>query len=296
MCIYSCDLGGTFTKWGIYQNNQLVCHGEFESGASLGGKELLQRLTKHILLIKNDYDIKGIAVSSAGVINHQTGEVIQASNTIPGYRGMNIIETLHKVMNVPIVVENDVNCAMYAEAINGEGKHCDIVFGLTLGTGVGSAIIINKKIYHGASHFAGEVGYLEIGNESLDLSGSTRGLAMRVAKKKNEDLALWDGKRVFEGYFQQDQDCIEEIEAMASNIGEVISEAICFLNPDIIILGGAVLAQKEVLIPKIKACVKEKIPLTIYQETKIEAAVYGNLAGIQGAYLLFKEKHPEICF
>jgi len=167
------------------------------------------------------------------------------------------------------------------------------VFGLTIGTGVGSAIIMNQDIYHGTSHFAGEVGYLKIGGDVLDLSGSTRGLAKRVALRKKEEIVLWDGKRVFEGYFNQDQVCKEEIENMTENIAQVIALSICFLNPNIVVIGGGIMAQKEILLPLIIEKLSLKVPGTILAKTRIEEASYGNLAGIYGAYALFKKRCQE---
>lgn len=289
MCIFSCDLGGTFTKWGIFENGQLIGNGEFESGANYGGDVLLNRLIEKIPLILNGRKLEGIAISSAGTINHLTGLVEQASDIIPGYRGMNIIKEIGKVFNVPVVVDNDVNCAMYAEAINGAGKEASIVYGMTLGTGVGSAIIINKKVYHGANYFAGEIGYLIVNNEVLDLSGSTRGLSYRVANRKLENKELWNGKRVFEGYKNNDSICVEEVERLAENVAQVIAQSICFLNPEVIVLGGGVMAQKEIILPLVKEHLSCKIPSHILSKTSIKAAVYGNLAGIYGAYYLFIE-------
>lgn len=290
MCIFSCDLGGTFTKWGIFKNDELICRGEFESQASLGGKAMLATLMAKIKELRQSYNIQGIAVSSAGTIDYLSGEVVQASNIIPGYKGMNIIEILKKEFNLPVSVDNDVNCAMFAEAMK---RNEDIVFGLTIGTGVGSAIIMNQDIYHGTSHFAGEVGYLKIGGDVLDLSGSTRGLAKRVALRKKEEIVLWDGKRVFEGYFNQDQVCKEEIENMTENIAQVIALSICFLNPNIVVIGGGIMAQKEILLPLIIEKLSLKVPGTILAKTRIEAASYGNLAGIYGAYALFKKRCQE---
>lgn len=290
MCIFSCDLGGTYTKWGIFENNQLIVNGEFKSNAHLGGQALLDTLKCKLKELQPIYNIEGVAISSAGTIDSSSGVVVQASDIIPGYQGMNIIEYLKEYINVPVVVDNDVNCAMYAEAMNYEEN---IIFGITLGTGVGSAIIINKEIYHGSHHFAGEVGYLTIGDDVLDLSGSTRGLAMRVASRKNEDFSLWDGKKVFEYYHQNDLICKEEIETMTENISEVLKMAICFLNPGVIVIGGGVLAQKEVLLPKISAKTQAKVPSSIFNQVKIKPAVYGNFAGIYGAYYLYRKEMKE---
>ena len=294
MYIYSCDLGGTNTKWGIFHKDRLVVSGEFKSNAYLGGQALLDTLIEHIYNIVEKYQIDGIAVSSAGTINEETGEVVQASDIIPGYQGMNIKDVLTNEFHVPVVVDNDVNCAMYAEAIDGSGKDASIVFGLTLGTGVGSAIVLNKEVYHGSNYFAGEIGYLRIGDNVLDLSGSTRGLAMRVATRKNEDVSLWDGKRVFKGYNEQDHICVEEIDVMTKNIAEVLKLAICFLNPDVIVIGGGVLAQKDILLPKIKEHLAKIIPITIFNKTSIKAASHENLAGIYGAYYLYKNKVKKL--
>lgn len=293
MCIFSCDLGGTYTKWGIFKDDYLLVSGQFKSNAYKGGKALLDSLVEKVKEMQLIYPIEGITISSAGTIDHMSGQVVQASEIIPGYKGMNIVEYIQNHIFLPITVDNDVNCAMYAEAMAGAAKDENIVFGLTLGTGVGSAIIINKEIYHGTRGFAGEIGYLPIGNEVLDLSGSTRGLAMRVAKRKGEDINLWDGKKVFDAYFKGDIICKEEIEAMTDHISDVLKLAICFLNPDMIVIGGGILAQKDILLPRIIKKTSKKVPIAIFDNLKIRACEFENQAGIYGAYYLYKKRMNE---
>lgn len=293
MCILSVDIGGTNTKWGIFEKQILKDSGQFESRASLGGRHLIERLCEKIPEILQDYPLEGITISSAGTIDSDKGIVLQASETIPGYQGMPVKEMMESAFHVPVYIENDVNCAIYAEAVLGAGKGRKSVFGLTLGTGVGSAMIINQEIYHGAFHFAGEVGYLRINGEVLDLSGSTRGLVQRVAHRKKEDLADWTGEKVFQAYKQNDVICQEEVERMCQAVAMVLGQCCCFLNPEMIVLGGAVLAQKDILLPLIKKSLKSDIPAFVFDKTEIAAAQYGNQAGIYGAYLLFIQHYPS---
>ena len=87
MCILSIDIGGTNTKWGIFENQVLKDSGQFESQASLGGQHLIQRLCKEIPQILKARQLEGIAISSAGTIDVGSGIVLQASDIIPGYQG-----------------------------------------------------------------------------------------------------------------------------------------------------------------------------------------------------------------
>lgn len=290
MCIFCCDIGGTFTKWGIFENGELISKGEFKSNVENGGRALIQAIINHIPLLIENRVLEGISISSAGTINDVTGVVTQASNAIPGYQGTNIKGILEEAFGVDVFVENDVNAAMYAEAVAGAGKDHDIVFGMTLGTGVGSAIIINKKIYHGSSYFAGEIGYLPINGNVLDLSGSTRGLVGRVASRKKEDVSLWDGKRVFEGIASNDTTCLEELQVFISSVIQAMILSICFINPSVIILGGGVMAQKNILLPMIKEGLKQSIPDYVYNKIDVCATEFGNYAGVYGAYYLYLDK------
>ena len=293
MCILSVDIGGTNTKWGIFENQVLKDSGQFESQASLGGQHLIQRLCKEIPQILKARQLEGIAISSAGTIDVGSGIVLQASDIIPGYQGMPVKDILERAFEVPVYLENDVNCAMYAEAIQGAGKGKKSVFGLTLGTGVGSAFIKDQEIYHGASYFAGEIGYLRINDEVLDLSGSTRGLVKRVAQRKNERNDAWNGERVFKKFMLNDPICCEEVEQMCEAVGIALGQCCCFLNPEMIILDGAVMAQKNILLPLIKKTLKKYVPAYVFDRTEIASAKFGNQAGIYGAYLLFNQHYQR---
>ena len=288
MSIISYDLGGTFTKWGIFENDELIRYGKFSSHASYGGEALMQTLEKHLMGMMHQYQITGIAISSAGTIDHINGTVVQASDTIPNYKGMNIKKILKEILDVPIYVENDVTCAMYAETKYGHGIEQPVVFGITIGTGVGASLIYNGEIYHGSSNFAGEIGYIEIDHQPLDLSGSTRGLCQRIAILKNEEPYLWDGIKVFEAYQKNDKICIQEVKRMCKNISKILAIAICMYNTNMIIIGGGIMEQKKILLPIIIEELTQRLPKHIVEQTKINEVKLGNLAGIYGAYALFK--------
>lgn len=287
MCILSLDIGGTNTKWGIFENGRLKKNGQFASQAKLGGEYLIRQICEAIPTLLDPSQLDGIAISSAGTIDTTSGVVIQASKTIPGYQGMGVKTIFENRFRVPVYIENDVNCAMYAESLLGVAKGKNSVFGLTLGTGVGGALIINQQIYHGSAYFAGEIGYLIINGEVLDLSGSTRGLNRRVAVRKKEDINDWNGELVFRGYRQNDAICREEVERMGDAIAQALGQCCSFFNPEIIILGGAVMAQQDIILPLVKKALKKYVPAFIFEKTEIAAAQFVNQAGIYGAYHLF---------
>ncbi|MEG0020947.1 MAG: ROK family protein, partial [Oscillospiraceae bacterium] len=150
------DIGGTAIKFGVWERGALTGCKELEYCAKLGAQELLHKL-KALLCEIAPFD--RIGISTAGLINSNEGIVMMASN-IPGYSGTNLREFLGGEFNVPVFVENDVNCAAIAEAVYGAGQSYDSFICLAYGTGIGGAIIKDKQVLHrGANFAAGEMGH-----------------------------------------------------------------------------------------------------------------------------------------
>ena len=152
---------------------------------------------------------------------------------------------------LPCEVENDVNCAGLAENFAGASKGTSISLCLTVGTGIGGAIIIDNKVFHGFSGSGCEIGYMHLpGGEFQDLGASSI-LVKKTAEYKNIPAESINGKYVFENAKKGDQDCIRAIDQMVEVLGMGIANICYVLNPEIIVLGGGIMVQKELLYDKI---------------------------------------------
>lgn len=289
----SIDIGGTAIKYGLIDcdSNILEKH-EIDTNAQKGGDHILNEVIKIVgnFVKENQNDqIMGVCISTAGVVDTKKGSIYHASDLIPNYIGINFKKTIGEKFSLPCQVENDVNCAGFAEYKSGAGKDSKVCLTLTIGTGIGGCGIIDGKIIHGANGSAFEVGYMNIRDDEFEKLGSAKTLVEKVAREKNEDLSLWDGKKVFENAKKGDEICIRAIDQMCDVLGLGIANLSYMLNPDTVVLGGGIMAQEEYLKEKIEEKLSKYLQERFYKNISLKFAKHKNSAGMLGAYYNFRE-------
>lgn len=289
---YVCiDIGGTLIKYGIIdEDGRIIDKGERKSESHKGGSGLLGKVKEITNNYKQDYEISGICISTAGMVDPVKGEIIYASSAIPNYAGTKIKEEIEKEFNIQCEVENDVNCAGMGEAWKGAGRGASSCVCLTIGTGIGGSVIIGNKVIHGYNNSAGEVGYMNMNGGTFQELAATSNLVRRVAERKNINIEEIDGKKIFELAKSGDIDCIKEIDYLIEVLTLGMSNIIYLINPEVIILGGGIMAQKEYLKDKIDKALKDKLIDRLYNSTKIKFAENENNAGMLGALCNFLQR------
>ncbi|MDU6040018.1 MAG: ROK family protein [Clostridium butyricum] len=290
----SIDIGGTSIKHGILDENiKFITSGEVATEAQKGGKNILEKVINIVSEYKKEYNLSGICISTAGMVDCEKGEIIHASDLIPNYTGTQIKKTLEDIFSIPCEVENDVNCAGLAEYFSGSAKGSSISLCLTIGTGIGGSIIINDKVFHGFSGSACEVGYMNMFKSKFEDLGATSILVKKVAKLKNCSENHIDGKLIFEMAKNNDEDCIKAIDEMVDILGMGIANICYVINPEVVVLGGGIMAQKDYLYDKIRLSLDKYLIPTISSKTKLEFAKNQNKAGMLGAYYNFISIHKD---
>lgn len=280
------DIGGTAIKYCFY-NTQLPFQKEnvyeVPTNAQLGGDAVIQ-VVKKLLSSMDTFD--GIAISTAGQVNPVSGSIIYATDNIPGYTGMQIKNNLEKFFQVPVIVENDVNAAALGEAAFGAGKDYADFLCLTYGTGIGGAIIINKKIYYGSSYSAAEMGHLITHANGLPCTCGNQGCyeayasttALVHAVKVSSGLEL-SGRQIF--IERKTNPAIEStVIAWIQEIMWGLVSLIHIFNPPCIILGGGIM-NEPFITDYIKRNIKRYL-MKSYRHIEIKQALLGNTAGLQG--------------
>ncbi|MEW9925438.1 ROK family protein [Clostridium butyricum] len=290
----SIDIGGTSIKHGILDKNiKFITSGEIATEAQKGGKNILEKVINIVSEYKKEYTLSGICISTAGMVDCEKGEIIHASDLIPNYTGTQIKKTLEDIFSIPCEVENDVNCAGLAEYFSGSAKGTSISLCLTIGTGIGGSIIINDRIFHGFSGSACEVGYMNMFKSKFEDLGATSILVKKVSKLKNCSENHIDGKLIFEMAKNNDEDCIKAIDEMVDILGMGIANICYVINPEVVVLGGGIMAQKDYLYDKIRLSLDKYLIPTISSKTKLEFAKNQNKAGMLGAYYNFISIHKD---
>lgn len=290
---YICiDIGGTSIKYGLLKESlTFVKYGSIPTESYLGGPSVLK---KAMSLVGNYLDgdsADGICISTAGMVDSSIGEIIHASSLIPDYTGTKIKERMEETFHLPCEVENDVNCAGIAEHFTGASKGTSVSLCLTIGTGIGGSILINGEVFHGFSNSACEVGYMHLpGGDFQDLGAASILVKNASARKKCNEYEL-NGKLVFDLAKEGDTDCIQAIDDMVDILGKGIANICYVINPEIVVLGGGIMAQKDYLYDKIRNSMDRYLIPIVASKTKLAFALNQNNAGMIGAYFHFKGKH-----
>lgn len=291
---YICiDIGGTSIKYGmVREDGTFLATGEMPTEAmQYGGPGIMEKAKKIVEAYKAEYQPEGICVSTAGMVDCEQGKITYAAPLIPDYTGTEIKKTLEELYEIPCEVENDVNCAGLAEHFAGASRGSRISVCLTIGTGIGGAIIIDGNVFHGFSGSGCEVGYMHLpGGEFQDL-GASSVLVKKTAEYKNMDPAEINGKYVFEQAKQGDEDCICAIREMCEVLGMGIANICYVVNPEVVVLGGGIMAQKEYLKDMLRESLDKYLLPSVAQHTRLEFAQNENQAGMLGAYYNFRSRH-----
>ena len=310
------DIGGTTIKYGL-----LTSYGEFLHKSSIPTevveKGLPQFLEKLVTIVqayqKSQADaqkelvtkpvniseleawaapIKGVGIATAGMVNPESGVILFGSQTFPGYTGTNLKKTLEERCDISCTVENDVNAAALGEFWLGAGRGARSLFCITVGTGIGGALIINGQLIRGATFSAGEIGYTHIGEaETFENLAATSALVREVATAKNLDPHTVDGKKVFAWALKEDEVAVQALDKMIERLAAGIANVCYIVNPEMIILGGGIMAQTKYIGPRLDAELEKALLPIIYKGTKGVFAKLGNDAGMVGAVYNFMQAY-----
>lgn len=282
---YLCfDIGGTKIKYALLSRKAQYLKPTREIDTP-SGEFILDAIMECIDQEINE-GLDGVAISSAGVIDSVQGSVVYSGPTIPNYIGTEFKKTIEATYDIPVAVENDVNAALLGEYWQGAAKDSDSTVMLTVGTGVGGAIMIQNQLWHGSSLSAGEIGYIhQNGNHFQNLAASSV-ITKEVSENLGEDI---NGYELFERAKSGCQICIDAIDQQVSALCTGLCDIMYILNPETIILGGGIMQQVEYLEPRIHEAIDRIIIDDRFKTKKIKFAQLGNHAGMIGAlYNLLK--------
>ena len=292
MKIIGIDIGGTTIKADLYDDlgTSLNQFKEIEIiiDYDLGTNQILNQVCDLIGEYILHYSIDGVGISTAGVVNANTGEIIYAGYTIPGYIGVNFTSEIEKRFGLYTFVENDVNCAALGELWKGQAKDKKNVVMVTIGTGIGGSIIVNGQIVNGFNYTAGEVGYIPVGNSDWQSKASTTALIHLYQKKSLKTNQT--GRTFFTDLSSGDKVAKETFEIFVENLTKGLLTISYLLNPEILILGGGIMAKKDILLPEIQSSLAKNAMDNRFLPKNVVAATLGNEAGRIGAVKNFLDR------
>lgn len=282
------DIGGTFIKWAIVnQNHEIIQNYKFAfDGKKLGAKKLLEEIGKKVIEIESNWKIDAIGISTAGIINPKTTQIMSDAANIKNYNGIILKNEIKKFTNTKIFVENDANAAVIGESIEKNVKKYKNLLLITLGTDIGGGIILNNKIYRGYSGIAGEIGYQIIDNKRWGSYFSAKGLIKLVKEFNNRELTT------YEILNSSDPNVIDTLNYWYEGIAKGIANMLLIMNFEAIIIGGGISESTFFDIKKIQKNIDIYLVEPKFKESyKIFKATKGNSAAIIGMAELINRKN-----
>ncbi|WP_223591385.1 ROK family glucokinase [Neobacillus bataviensis] len=310
------DLGGTTTKIAFISMNGVIVHKwEIPTDNSNEGQNITSNIAKSINeklneLGANREQLIGIGMGAPGPVDYETGIILNVVNL--GWKdNYPLKESLEAATSLPVVIENDANCAALGEMWQGAGNGAKDLVCVTLGTGVGGGVIANGNIVQGVNGAAGEIGHItaipfggapcncgktgcletiasatgivRLANEALLKDGSNGELAEKHASNGNITA-----KDVFDSARNGDLLAKKVLDDVSFHLGYVLANIANTLNPEKIVLGGGVSKAGDILLKSVRENFEKYAFSSVKDSTKLAVATLGNDAGVLGAAYLIK--------
>lgn len=309
------DLGGTSIKVGIVNENyEIIGRSTVKTNLPRPENEVAQSISEAVTLACADAkislgEVNSVGIGTPGVAVRKSGTVLYANNL--GFKNTPLGSLLQEKIGKAVFVENDANAAAYGEVLGGGGKGYNSVIVVTLGTGVGSGIVIDGKIFSGFNYCAGEIGHSVIVYNGLPCSCGRKGCfevyssatalirATKVAMESDKKSMLWsvaensldnvDGKTAFDGMRLNDETATKVVDDYINYLGCGLTNIVNTFQPEILLIGGGICKEGENLTKPLREYIaRESYCIDAEQVTRLEIAKLGNDAGIIGAAYLFQ--------
>lgn len=309
------DLGGTNIAAGIVDDKgSIVKKGSVPTGRTRASEEIIGDMCA---LVRNlvaeagiDWaEIRSVGIGSPGAIDREKGVIIYNNNL--GFRNVPVRKLLQEQFGLPVYLENDANCAAIAESQAGAAKGYPHALVITLGTGIGGGIIIDRKLYTGFNGTGGEIGHVVIQMDGEECTCGRKGCweayssatalirQTRQAALENPgsmintlvegDLTKISAKTAFDAARLGDETAKRVVDRYIEMLAEGLGNMINIFQPNVVVIGGGVSKEGENLLVPLRERVKDKTycPEGL-EKPQIVAAKLGNDAGIIGAALIFR--------
>lgn len=313
------DVGGTNLRGALVSpDGKIINRMKIASDADHGIEAVVDNLVRLIKNIGGGEDVSAVGFGIPGIIDFKAGIITQAPN-ICNVNNYPIRESLRARLgdSVPVIIENDANCAAVGEWWMGAGKDVGSLVIITLGTGVGGGIVLDGKLWRGADGFGGEVGHMTIypdgprcncGNygclEVYSSATGVRRMVKEILSDSNSKTALRElvndedpgrmPEAVMKAALDGDRAALGIWEQFGTALGIGMASLVNILNVEMIVIGGGVSQAWEMFIGKALAELKRRALRAPAERVEVMKSVLGDDAGIIGASYLALNAGKEL--
>jgi glucokinase len=312
-CVIGVDLGGTKLLAGVVGSDLAVRHRVRRQAFGLDHANLMATIVDAVEEARSavSEDVAAVGFGIPVTLDRRTGTAVYSTH-LP-LAGVPFEAIMSERLGLPVTVDNDGNCAVLAEARHGAGGGSSDVVMLTLGTGIGGGLVLGGQLQRGWIGAGAELGHMVIdmhgppcqgncpnrGCLEVMASGSAlvREASLRVARRPDTPLGLaleegheLTGPFVTELAHDGDPVALDAIETVGRALGVGLSSLVNMLNPEVIVIGGGVIAAGEMLLEPARREMQARALLPARDAVRILPAAFGDQAGMIGAALLAREE------
>ncbi|WP_281238673.1 ROK family protein [Flavobacterium praedii] len=276
------DMGGTKIHASLISGKEIISECTLDTPAKESEKAVLDRLIEAIEQVFQS-DCEGIGIGVPSVVDSEKGIVYDVV-AIPSWKEVHLKEILENHFKTPVYVNNDSNCFALGENFFGKGINASNFIGVTIGTGLGSGIIIDNKLYHGANTGAGEIGSISYKDGIIE---------QYTASEFFTSKGL-DGEELYKAAKNGDQKALVTFEEYGKNLSEVVKIILYAYDPEVIILGGSISNAFEFFIEAVWKDLEDYMYPIALKTLKIEKSELKNSAVLGAAALVYNFKTETI--
>jgi len=277
------DLGGTNVRACIIQGEKIIK----QNKAPLENKDNQEDTIRQLIdLIKSVWqkDVKGIGIGVPSVVDLEQGIVYDVVN-IPSWKVVPLKDILENEFGVPVFINNDSNCFTMGEKYFGAGRNYKDVVGITIGTGIGSGVILDNQLYSGANCGAGEIGYLPYLDRDLEYYCSSNFF------EKIHQTTAYD---TFQGAEKNDARALELWNEFGNHLGVAMKSVMYAYDPELIVLGGSITGAYVYFKDHMFETMKDTYFPKSVEKLKIALSEVENVAMLGAASLVREDKAVAI--
>jgi glucokinase len=287
--IIGVDVGGTkIQAGGISQDGKIICEPvTIDTGGNDECETIFARITGLVDIVIRSAGLKpaeilGIGMGVTGPLDTETGTILEC----PQLPSMNFFPLRDRIMEhfrLPVTMDNDANALLLGESIWGAGKGYRTSLGFTLGTGLGCAIVIDKRLFTGTNGMAGEIWPGPFKEGTIEDVVSGRGVSGIYQKLTNQ---IKTAKEISVLAHNGDLNAIEAWNVFGNALGFAVAWGINMIDPGVVILGGSIANSMELFYGSLDTFVRKYVCPVPASKTKIVKASLGDIAGFIGAAAL----------
>lgn len=302
--VLAADLGGTNLRMAaIDRDGQILYRTKRETPRGERAEDVVRAMVESANdcreAVQAQGEVKAMATAVPAVVNVEQGTMVSPPN-LRALDGFRLTAALEHNLNLPVILENDANAAAVGEAWLGAAQGFQSLICFTIGTGIGGGIIVNNKLWRGATGTAAELGHICVEPFGVPCGCGGRGCVeqyasatavVRIARELEQqyprtilkDVSRLTASEVYEAGKQGDELALEVFRQQGFYLGIVTAGLVNSLNPEVFVIAGGGAAGWDLFMPHLREEIRSRSYRELPERTKILRAALGDDAGILGA-------------